>query len=71
MGYFSNGTEGECYEDEYCARCIHYDGCAVLLLHMIHNYKESNKEDSFLHILIPRSKNRNLKCNMFFERGKR
>jgi len=23
MGYFSNGSEGECYEEHYCSRCVH------------------------------------------------
>jgi len=23
MGYFSNGTEGMAYEDEYCSKCVH------------------------------------------------
>ena len=47
MGYFSNGTEGECYYDQYCSRCIHNgdeDGpyCPVWALHKEHNYAECN-----------------------------
>lgn len=71
MGYFSNGTEGDLYESEYCSRCIHSQkegGCAVMLAHMLHNYKECNNEDSILHLLIPRDeKGFNKQCEMFTE----
>lgn len=70
MGYFSNGTEGEMYEDRWCSRCIHRDdqrGCPIWMLHHLHNYEECNKPDSFLHVLIPRSKDdlSNERCSMF------
>jgi hypothetical protein len=68
MGYFSNGTEGDCYEARYCAHCRHgeaEDGCPVMLLHLLHNYEECNKPDSFLHVLIPRTKDGNAECAMF------
>ena len=69
MGYFSNGTEGEMYEEEYCSHCDHdaNEDCAVLLAHLIHNYAECNKEDSILHMLIPRTGDGlgNEKCKMF------
>lgn len=73
MGYFSNGTEGMMYESEFCSRCVHQNGpdgesgCAVWLLHMLHNYEECNKPDSFLHTLIPRRKDDlgNEQCAMF------
>lgn len=74
MGYFSNGTEGEIYEANWCSHCIHspedvdHPGCAVWLLHLLHNYEECNKEDSFLHILIPREGIGNGQCRMFVER---
>jgi len=72
MGYFSNGTEGDCYERQYCNRCVHEDaekGCAVMLAHVLHNYEECNKEDSILHILIPRKADGfNDQCAMFMER---
>jgi len=74
MAYFSNGTEGEMYAEQYCDRCIHQNGsddrgCAVWMAHLIHNYKECNNEDSILHILIPRSKDGlgNDQCLMFHE----
>jgi hypothetical protein len=71
MGYFSNGTEGESYQADYCSRCVvHERGCAVWFLHMMHNYEECNKEASFLHVLIPRSKDKlgNERCTMFVEK---
>jgi hypothetical protein len=69
MGYFPNGSSGCDYESKYCNRCIHEDGCAVWLAHMLHNYDECNNKDSILHILIPRSKDGldNEKCEMFTE----
>ncbi len=47
MGYFSNGTEGEMYAEEYCSRCVHWKdngsgchGCPVWDLHFLHNYDQ-------------------------------
>ncbi len=72
MGYFSNGTEGMDYESQYCDRCVHQGppdgpGCMVWMLHMLHNYDECNNDDSWLHILIPRTKDKldNEQCTMF------
>lgn len=71
MAYFPNGTAGLDYEDRYCARCIHNNDpdrcCPILLLHALHNYDECNKDDSFLHVLIPRSESGidNEQCSMF------
>jgi hypothetical protein len=73
MGYFSNGTEGMDYEARFCDRCVHQKpedgGCAVWLAHMLYNYEQCNNDDSILHILIPRSKDklRNEQCAMFHE----
>jgi hypothetical protein len=70
MGYFSNGSEGEAYEAKWCAKCLHNDGCAVWFAHLIHNYDECNKDDSILHLLIPRTADKihNERCSMFVER---
>lgn len=76
MGYFSNGTEGQCYEQTYCADCVHErgpdgdGGCPVWHAHMLHNYDDCNNEGSILHILIPRSKGGvgNEKCAMFHKK---
>lgn len=71
MGYFSNGTEGEIYEDKYCSNCVHCPElfgkeCPVLEAHLEFNY-ESNAED-ILNIFIPRKGIYNDKCKMFFEK---
>lgn len=76
MGYFSNGTEGELYQSQYCDRCL-YDNpakgiyCPIWNLHMLDNYKECNKPESYLHALIPRSKtdHDNERCRMFVDRN--
>jgi hypothetical protein len=77
MGYFSNGSEGMDYQEHYCAKCVH-DGkcvhdekqsCPVWLLHLLHNYEECNKPDSFLHVLIPRTKEGNGQCALFLPLG--
>lgn len=76
MGYFSNGCEGESYFAHYCERCVHMPkrpedgGCPVWGLHLIHNYDECNKDDSFLHVLIPRTPDKlyNEQCAMFYAR---
>lgn len=61
MAYFSNGTEGEMYEAQWCNHCIHNpvegDGCAVLCAHLLYNYYALNKENEMakqiLDLLIP------------------
>jgi hypothetical protein len=71
MGYFSNGTSGALYEEQYCANCIHgqdHDkGCAVWDAHLVNNYDECNNEKSILHQLIPRDGVDNKKCLMFMQ----
>jgi len=75
MGYFSNGTEGDRYEEEYCLKCKHGQGefsddCPILALHMTYNYDQF-KDDilkSILDSFIPRDKDGyNEKCKMFIE----
>lgn len=68
MGYFSNGTEGDSYEEKYCQKCIHSEkDCPILVLHSVYNYEMCNKDNSFLDVLIPRSadKLKNERCKMF------
>lgn len=58
MAYFSNGTEGEMYRERYCDRCK-WDKdhkCPVWLAHLVHNYDDCNKDNSPLHLIIPRKK---------------
>lgn len=78
MGYFSNGTEGGDYQDEYCSRCLHDNPdkgiyCPIWNLHLRDNYKECNNKESYLHVLIPRERGKhyvgNARCTMFVNRG--
>lgn len=68
MGYFSNGSMGDSYHSAVCQHCVHEKDCTVWDLHMLHNYKECNNQDSMLHALIPRSDDHlhNLQCTMFY-----
>jgi len=77
MGYFPNGTSGMCYEEEFCAKCLHSgaDGvsCNVMLIHNLYNYQqcketpEGKAVEAILDLLIPRTKDGlwNEKCSMF------
>ena len=72
MGYFSNGTEGDIYESEYCARCVHHDHepgedepCPIWMMHVLYNGKDEFQE--ILDMFIPRDGVHNLECNMLAE----
>jgi hypothetical protein len=69
MAYFSNGSEGDWYYATYCEKCIfnRKQACPIWYLHLMHNYEECNKPDSFLHVLIPRTKGGlgNEECKFF------
>jgi hypothetical protein len=73
MGYFSNGSEGEGYEAQYCVRCIHGSdpgkGCPVWFAHLHANYYQVNNDQLrlVLAMLIPMDDEGidALKCNMF------
>lgn len=69
MAYFSNGTEGEMYQEAYCDKCVHGGGsCAVWLAHNLHNYRDCNDKESVLHLLIPRTDAfTNGQCRMFLK----
>lgn len=62
MAYFSNGTEGQLYEEKWCSRCVHRNGldgrtgCPVMLAHILYAYEECNSKSnakSMLDFLIP------------------
>ena len=49
MGYFSNGSEGDEYDEKYCSRCTHaprfkndemISDCPILALHSLWNYDQ-------------------------------
>lgn len=74
MGYFSNGSEGDMYEAQYCANCLHDENndCPVLLAHLLFNYDQCKNEAyaKVLNIFIPQTKDGcgNEKCTMFVPR---
>ena len=81
MAYFSNGTEGDMYEAEYCKRCWHFrdradgrgEGCPVMDVHIANNYDQfgSKELEWILSTLIPkRSDGFGDTCSMFIERDK-
>ena len=72
MGYFSNGTEGEIYQDRYCRRCVHYGpeegpGCPGFGAHLAFNYGQSAEVKEIMDSLIPPGAGRgNEQCKMFY-----
>ena len=76
MGYFANGTEGDCYEAAYCNNCIHQkdadkgECCPILLLHLLWNYDQQSDEDKALalDLFIPRDGIANKPCEMFISK---
>jgi hypothetical protein len=69
MGYFSNGTEGEIFEEQWCANCRHSDisggreigvdpPCPVWFAHQLYAYELCNEDEHpgkvILDLLIPR-----------------
>ncbi len=61
MAYFSNGTEGEMYREDFCHRCQHYNAgdeareCPVWSAHWYYAYGQSSNAElsSVLTMLIP------------------
>lgn len=57
MAYFSNGTEGECYREQFCNCCVHDDaekGCPIWNAHFLYAYTEHGKPaGEVLDMLIP------------------
>lgn len=71
MGYFSNGSQAEIYQEEFCFKCVHWsnkNGCPCWDIHFLFNYEECNNKDSILHKMIPRDKTGlNKQCSFFKE----
>lgn len=70
MAYFSNATEQEIYEEQYCNRCVHggrEEGCPVMNLHWQWNYQQHGDKEkaAILNGFIPREDINNLQCAMF------
>ena len=72
MGHFSNGTEGESYQEEYCQKCLndHNEDCPVWGVHLIYNYS-GEPYTTLLNRFIPRTPaGGNGKCRMFIAMSK-
>lgn len=79
MAYFSNGTEGLMYQEEYCFKCKNFRdlkddrgyGCPIWDLHLLWGYKLCNSRSigkKMLDILIPEEKGfMPKKCSMFLK----
>ena len=71
MGYFSNSSEAEIYENTHCRKCVHYyrgdgiDPCAIRAAHFFH--QEQGAARDVLDILIPRELGQNGQCALFYE----
>ena len=70
MAYFSNGTEGELYQERYCLRCVHgQDGaCPVWDAHLLFAGCEEQVQD-VLDTLIPNAYGWPGECLMFIPCG--
>jgi hypothetical protein len=76
MGYFSNGGEGEYFQERYCRHCRHWPkddnkNCPVWAAHQVYCYDHGGKPrtdpvNAILDLLIPEGPDgRNEKCAMF------
>ena len=71
MAYFSNGEEGRIYHEQWCLKCLHWQGlddlhiCPVWDLHVTYNRDGANNKEHFLHRLIPMKDGYATKCEMF------
>lgn len=60
MAHFSNGTEGDIYQDRYCFRCEHWPeeddrNCPIWAAHQFYNGEQFKNDavKSILSMLIP------------------
>ncbi len=78
MGYFSNGSEGDAYQEQWCYRCVHdaNNDCPVWGAHLAFNYEQlrDSKDQhgpmrQLLGMLIPERKDHlgNEQCKLFIE----
>ena len=75
MGYFSNGTEGNIYESEYCEKCVHYDHkqgedkpCPIWMHHLLHNGTNNEYVQEILNSFITVEGIENKKCKSHYIR---
>ena len=74
MAYFSNGTEGDIFQENNCEMCSHWNeetGCPVWDAHLIFAYDEcdsGSNAEKILNMLIPMKQPEDIfpdKCAMF------
>lgn len=69
MGSFSNGSEGDYYQQGYCEKCVHENeenGCPVWVYHLMCNREPEH--EPYLEMFIPTKGCRNGQCTMFIEK---
>ena len=72
MGYFSNGTEGESYQEQFCNHCLNdrNEDCPIWGLQLSYNYNCAYWD--ILDQFIPKTKDgRNGQCKMFISTKKK
>lgn len=76
MGYFSNATENDLYQEQWCNRCIHRGpddgpGCPIMGVHFLYNYEQYKRGNEtirdILQDLIPPEGVGNGQCKMFVQ----
>lgn len=81
MAYFSNGTEGDLYLEQYCLNCANWrdlgdgrgHGCPVWDVHLLHAYDEcetGSNAEAILNTLIPTDAETGFasECSMFLKK---
>jgi hypothetical protein len=73
VGYFSNGSEADTYQAQWCDFCVHMaptTTCPIWDLHLLYNYDQQKRDTTrrALEMFIPRAENGgNDRCKMFVE----
>ena len=73
MAYFPNGTSGEIFMHDQCAKCVNWRdkedgfGCPIMDIHMVYNYGQKGETKEIMTALIPDDKERLCagECSMF------
>jgi hypothetical protein len=78
MAYFSNGSSGDRYMENWCERCRNFkrrededtEGCPIWDLHLMYNYNENELHAKMRDHFIPMDKKYNpQQCRMFETTG--
>ena len=66
MAYFSNGTEGEAFDNE-CSECIlGAEACPISIVHLLYNYEACNNKvaSGILNNLVTQTDGKYIGCQM-------